>query len=260
MEAGQQRKAGILMPVYALPGPEEGGTFGPESYAFIDFLAAAGQRVWQILPLVPTGREYSPYRGLSAFGGNPVFISLAALADKGWLQDDELPKAAAKSHRFDFRASMEVKMPLLKVAFDRFSSGHKTAETRKYQRFCHTHKYWLDNVAQFLVLADREGSTDWTTWAPALRDRDANAMDAFSRQYSMDIEFQKFVQYLFLEQWLAVKHYALSQQVDIFGDLPIFVDHESADVWAYPHLFSLDGSRRPKEVAGVPPDYFSETG
>lgn len=247
------------MPVYALRGPEGCGTFGAESYEFIDFLAAAGQQIWQILPLCPTGSEYSPYKGLSAFGGNPVFISLAPLVNDGLLSKEALPKPVRRKG-FDYEAVMKTKRPLLKMAFDRFERSGNSSATRRFQRFCKAEEHWLGPLSMFLVLAEEQGTTRWTTWDTKLRQRDPKTLKVAADRLAEARRFEKFLHYLFFEQWLDVKRYAQANQVTIFGDMPIFIDLESADVWADQQLVKLDRQCRPIEVAGVPPDYFSKTG
>ncbi len=256
----ERRSSGVLLPVYALPGNEGGGTFGPEAYAFIDFLVASGQDVWQILPLGPSGKEYSPYKSLSAFAGNPAFISLELLVKEGMLHNVEMPAGQADHDRFDFQSVLDMKLPFLKQAFQRALNERDRLFLSQFDRFCRINDYWLDDFAMYMVLTEKTGTSYWPDWDEKLKNREEAAWEKLLRKHEQELRFQKFIQFIFVRQWLALKHYAQRNQVRIFGDLPIFVSYESADVWANPDQFVLDDQKKPGLVAGVPPDYFSDTG
>jgi 4-alpha-glucanotransferase len=255
-----RRSSGILLPVYALPGKGGVGTFGAEAISFIDFLVQADQRVWQILPLGPSGAAYSPYKSRSAFAGDPVFISLEALVAEGLLKKDHLVGFESNNDKFNYSQVMERKLPLLEKSFKHALKINDSRFWRQFNRFENLHAWWLDEYALFAVLAEKFGTANWAEWEKPLRDREENKIKLVRKEHSRSIRFQKFLQFIFLRQWAALRHYAEANHVSIFGDLPIFVAYESADVWAYPECFMLDDDKAPESVAGVPPDYFSKTG
>ncbi len=255
------RSSGILLHITSLPGPYGVGDLGPAAYRFADFLRATGQRVWQVLPLVPTGYGSSPYAGLSTFAGNPLLISPALLRDGGLLSDAEIVPPALLSEdptRVDYTAAVAFKERLLRAAFERFDSDG--FERDSYEAFCTQEASWLDDFALFQALKTAQGDCAWTDWNPALAARDAAALGDARRAYEREIRMHKFWQFLFHNQWTALKSYCNERDIRLFGDLPIYVAHDSADVWANQDLFFLDSDGSPTFVAGVPPDYFSETG
>lgn len=250
------RTCGILMPVFSLASRYGIGTFGKEAYRFVDFLKKAGQTYWQILPLNPTNYGDSPYQSFSAYAGNPYFIDIDSLIEEGLLL-----KAEADSFDFgddpttiDYGKLYENRLPLLKLAFARFKPD------AAFSAFCENNAFWLADYALFMALKNAHGDRAWESWEAPLRRRDAKALAAARTQYAETILFYQFVQYLFYTQWQALKAYANKNDVYIIGDLPIYVAYDSADVWAAPEQFLLDEDKKPKLVAGVPPDAFSADG
>ena len=239
------RKAGILLHPTSLPGPGAHGDLGPDAYRFVDFLAAAGIGVWQVLPLGPTHSDRSPYQCLSVHAGDPELISIQALIDQGWaspqLRDRDHPDA-------------------LRQAYSDFIANADRQQRDDYRHFSGQQAQWLDTYALFIALHDAHHEQGWSQWPAALRDRDPVALQQARSQYSDAIEQVRFEQFLFHQQWCALRGYANERGIRLFGDIPIFVAHDSADVWANREQFLLDGSGHPKVVAGVPPDYFSATG
>jgi len=234
------RASGILLHPTSLPTGDLGSAYG-----FIDWLASAGQTYWQILPLnlVPAGG--SPYSALSAFGGNSSLISAARLIEDGLIDEG----SAAN----DCNA-------VLGEAFERFRAEGRGERREAYETFARENAWWLDDLALFIALKDTHDQASWADWAPALRKREWDALDKARVQWKREIEAVKFWQFLFFSQWMSVKDYANERGVRIIGDIPIFVAYDSADVWCNQQLFKLDDEGRPTVVAGVPPDYFSETG
>jgi 4-alpha-glucanotransferase len=234
------RSSGILLHPTSLPGGDLGA-----AYWFVDWLEQAGQAYWQILPLnlVPTG--WSPYSALSAFGGNTSLISAAKLADDGLIDEGSVGNA---------------REDVLGEAFERFRAGGESEMRGTYDGFARENVWWLDDLALFIALKNAHEGKAWAEWAAPLRMRERDALDKARVQWKREIEAVKFAQFLFFEQWAAVKAYANERGVRIIGDIPIFVAYDSADVWCNQQLFKLDVNGRPTVVAGVPPDFFSETG
>jgi len=245
-----------------LPGRFGVGDLGPEAFRFADFLLAAGQSLWQVLPLGPTGYGDSPYACFSAFAGNTLLISPERLAEDGLLDQDELSSAPAfeDEERIDFQAANELKKRLLEKAFARFHQTTGTALRIAFESFCQQYSSWLDDYALFRALKDAHGGVAWNEWEPELARRDAGALARAREELRDQIEAQKFYQFLFFKQWLALKTYANERGIKLIGDIPIFVAQDSADVWTNPEEFKLDERGVPLVVAGVPPDYFSSTG
>jgi 4-alpha-glucanotransferase len=245
----------------SLPGRFGIGDLGPEAYRFIDLLSRAGQSYWQVLPLSPTGYGDSPYQGLSAFAGNPMLISPAKLVEIGHLTESDLE---ALPHlpidRVDFGPVIYHKTELLNRAFANFRAHAPTQQTQAFARFCEEQAFWLGDFALFMALKEAHDLRAWEEWEPELRTREPEALAQWRKELADSIERQKYCQWQFFEQWLAVKAYANEKGIRIIGDIPIFVALDSADVWANPHLFHLDEDLQPTIVSGVPPDYFSETG
>ncbi len=252
------RTSGLLLHPTSLPGGHGIGDLGPEAYRFVDFLAEAGQALWQIMPLGPPGYGESPYAARSAFAGNPLLISLDRLVDDGFLTTADLDDAPAFSReRADFSAVEAFKLERLRRAFARVETSR---ERTSFDEFCHQEANWLDDYALFMALRDAHGGGAWTDWEPELVRREPDAMTRARAELVADARFHAFVQFLFFRQWAAVRRHANERGVRIVGDLPIFVAHDSADVWAHQSIFFLDGIGRPEVVAGVPPDAFSDTG
>ena len=251
------RSSGLLLHVTSLPGPYGIGDLGPEAYRFVDLLAEAGQTMWQLLPLTPTGLGHSPYASPSTFAGNPLLISPEALVEEGWLTADDLDQPALPADRVDFERVASLKRGLLRQAFERARESGFPAD---YHAFCEQHADWLDDYALFAALRDHYDGAAWPEWSPALARRVPGALDAAHAEHAEAVEQRRFAQFVFARQWEGLHDYARSRGVSIFGDLPIYVAHDSADVWANRDLFHLDPDGWPTAVAGVPPDFFSATG
>lgn len=255
------RACGLLLHPTSLPGPDGVGTLDGHVDGFLDFLTAAGQTYWQILPLVPTGYGDSPYAGLSAFAGNPLLIASEALVEMGLLPRERLrARPRFPADRVDYGAVIPWKQALLAEAFERFTAAAPAAWRTDFETFRRTEAYWLNDYAQFRALKDAHGGRPWYEWPAALRDRDPAAVAAALRELGPAAAAHQFQQWLFFRQWRRVREACRQRGVRIIGDAPIFVAHDSADVWADRALFKLDAAGRPTHVAGVPPDYFSATG
>jgi 4-alpha-glucanotransferase len=255
------RASGVLLHPTSLPGRHGSGDLGEAARHFVDWLSAAGQRLWQILPLGGTGPGHSPYMSTSAFAGNPLLVDLGDLAARGWLDADDLaPDAGFDAARVRFDAVTPYRMARLERAAARFPQCASASERDELQAFTAAHADWLDDYALFMSLAELHPRVDWTGWPPALARRDATALDDARRALAPRLAFWRFVQWRFFAQWTSLRSYAHERGVKIVGDAPIFIAHHSAEVWARPELFELDDGGRPTVVAGVPPDYFSVTG
>ena len=255
------RASGILLHPTSLPGPYGVGDLGAEAYAFVDFLAGAGQTLWQVLPLGPTGYGDSPYQCFSAFAGNTLLISPDKLVEQGLLakQDTaDAPQFAAE--RIEYGPVIEYKHKLLWRAFENFKRATDTPLRGEFDSFCQAAAAWLDDYALFRAMKDVRDGAAWHKWERPMVERDPGALHAARTHLSEKIEARKFWQFLFFRQWGALKLYANERRVQIVGDIPIFVAHDSADVWVNKHLFKLNPDGSPQVVAGVPPDYFSKTG
>jgi 4-alpha-glucanotransferase len=256
------RAAGLLCHITSLPGKFGCGDMGPAAYEFVDFLQRTGQTRWQVLPLGPTGYGDSPYQCYSAFAGNPLLISLEHLVDAGLLTTAELadfPKTTDPTS-IDFDNVRAAHTALLHKACERFEKTASTKVKADYAAFRQTEADWLDEYAFFMALKEAHGGSGWTDWEPALIARDEKALADARKKLATGIERQTIIQFLFATQWQALRNYCHAAGVLIVGDAPIFVSHDSADVWANPELFFLDDAGQTTVVAGVPPDYFSETG
>ena len=255
------RSAGILMHPTSLPGPYGIGDIGPEAIKWIDFLADTGFGLWQVLPLGPTGYGDSPYQCFSAFAGNPYLISPEALLTENLLHSDDLvdhPPFLPGS--VDFGAIIPWKLGVLDRAYIRFKNISSSKVRNLYDEFIKKNENWLDDFALFMALKEAHGGGSWVDWPVPLRCRHPIALEEAKRTYSEAINRQKFRQFLFFKQWSFLREHAASKNILIIGDIPIFVAHDSAEVWANPDLFYLDEDGNPSLVAGVPPDYFSKTG
>jgi 4-alpha-glucanotransferase len=255
------RSSGILLHPTSLPGRFGIGDLGSQAYAFADFLAAAGQRLWQMLPLGPTGYGDSPYACYSAFAGNPLLVSPDGLVTDGLLAKDalaDLPESAGG--RVDFEAVHKSKDVILRQAFAAFKRQNPQNLREAFQEFCRRNAIWLDDYALFRALKDAHGGRAWNEWDAALVRRERDAIRTAQNELSDQLEAQKFYQFLFFRQWLDLKSYCNDRGIKIIGDIPIFVAHDSADVWTNPDQFKLNSDGTPVVVAGVPPDYFSKTG
>lgn len=254
-----RRSSGILLHPTSLPGPFGIGDLGPRAHTWVRELASTGCRLWQVLPLSPTGFADSPYQCFSTFAGNPYLISPELLVEDGLLTEGDLENGPDfPADRVDYGSVITRKLELLDVAFDRFEAGSKLRE--EFSTFQATNRVWLDDFALFMAFKDLYSLKPWTEWPAPLRDRVPLQMQKARTAYATDVKRHSFLQFLFFRQWRALKAVAVEAGVSIIGDLPIFVAHDSADVWANPELFHLGPDGRPTVVAGVPPDYFSETG
>jgi 4-alpha-glucanotransferase len=254
------RSSGILLHPTSLPSAYGIGDLGPEAHRFADFLHDAGQRIWQVLPLGPTGYGDSPYQCFSAFAGNPLVLSLDALRERGYLDSRDLEsRPAFPAAEVDFGAVIAWKLPLLRHAFQSFQRA-TPAERADFAAFSETHSSWLDEFALFMALKQAHNNVAWTQWEPELALRQPDAIARARNQLQDEIECHKFIQFEFERQWRDLKAHCGRNHIRIMGDVPIYVAFDSADVWANRALFELDESGRPKVVSGVPPDYFSATG
>ncbi len=256
------RSSGILLHPTCFPGRYGMGDLGAAAYQFIDFLAAAEQQLWQVLPLGPTGHGNSPYMSYSSMAGNHFLISLETLADHGLLTPSDLEQFPTfPAHWVDFDAVLPAKLALLEKAATAFQAS-LDAETRKeYEAFCQAQAFWLEDYALFMALKQAHAGASWHTWDAAIARRKTSALNEWREKLAAQVETHKFFQFEFHRQWAALKTYANDRAVQIVGDIPIYVAHDSADVWAFPENFMIDEETlEPSQMAGVPPDYFSETG
>ena len=252
------RESGTLMPLSSLPSPYGIGTMGKEAYRFADFLSRSGLKVWQLLPVTPTGYGDSPYQSFSTHAGNPYFIDLDLLCKEGLLKKNEYAALDWGSDpcAVDYEKLYNQRFPLLKKAAARFFA----APTKEYETFVCEQTAWLEDYALFMSLKNENNGKPWYEWPEDVRSREYDALQATYARCFDDILFWRFVQYMFYKQWSELKAYVNAKDIVILGDLPIYVSLDSADVWANPSLFALDEELRPVEVAGCPPDYFSEDG
>lgn len=257
----KQRNAGLLLHPTSFPGKNGIGELGAEAYRVLDWMQQAGFTVWQVLPLGPTSYGDSPYACLSAFAGNPLLISLESLVEGGLINDEDLaPFQNLPVNRVDFGGLIPLKMNLLRSAFLAWLDHASEEERTTFNAYCQDNSKWLDDFALFAALKKSRHGRPWNEWEPELRDRNNTALDEFRIESFQEVEFEKWLQFSFHRQWSNLKSYAHERQIRIMGDVPIFVAYDSADVWANRDLFFLDESGNPTVVAGVPPDYFSETG
>lgn len=257
-----KRASGILLHPTSLPSPHGIGDLGDGAYQFVDFLVRSHQSVWQILPLGPTGFGNSPYLCYSALAGNPLLIGPDKLREAGWISSDDLASIPPfPDNRVDYDGAIAYKYPLLKRAADRFREAAAEGDWDSFHSFCERQAFWLEDYALFMALKIAHGGTSWYEWEPGIAQRKLDILEDWTRNLKDAIFEQKFYQYQFFEQWSALKAYANAANIHIFGDIPIYVAHDSADVWASPEIFCLDQETgKPELMAGVPPDYFSATG
>lgn len=251
------------MPVFSLPDSPGIGDFGEGAYRFVDFLTSAGQSIWQLLPFGPAAKGNSPYSSYSAFAGNPFFISGSELVKAGLLTSAQLTEfqpSTCDPGNVDYDETRRLKTSMLQTAHEAFLQNPDHRWHHEIQEFSQANDFWLQDFVLFETLAEEAGQIDWSQWQPSLRQRDTAALESASHGLADAIDFSLFKQFVFEVQWRKLKTYANQKGVRIYGDMPIFVAHESADVWTNQHLFQLDDLGQPLFVAGVPPDYFSETG
>ncbi|MBE6586583.1 MAG: 4-alpha-glucanotransferase [Ruminococcaceae bacterium] len=252
-----KRAAGVLLPVFSLPSPYGIGCLDSEAYRFLDFLSAAGQSYWQILPLHPTSYGDSPYQSYSTFAGNPLLISLDDFIANGWLTRGECNEAHLQTSpdTVDYGHQYQHRYPLLRRAFEN-AKAHPDPDLSSFLDITP----WLSDYALFMALKNAHGGASWQNWSPELRHRQPAAIQKAREDLREEIDFQIFLQYHFHRQWLALKAYANENHIKIIGDIPIYVAYDSADVWVHPELFCLDENKQPHAVAGCPPDGFSPDG
>ena len=251
------RKSGILLAVSSLPGEYGIGTFSRQAYNFVDFLDKAGQSLWQILPLGPTGFGDSPYQSFSAFAGNPYYIDLEEFIDKGWLSAKDCKKYDyGKPDSVDYYVIYKAKFALLYKAY--LKSG--ISKEKDFVEFKKENAFWLDDYALYMAIKDDHLGSGWTTWEKDLKLRKKASLEKSRKKYADRIEFYCFQQYFFYKQWMALKAYANKKGIQIVGDIPIYVAMDSADTWSHPELFDLDKDCNPINVAGCPPDAFTALG
>jgi 4-alpha-glucanotransferase len=256
----RSRAAGVLLHPTSLPGPHGVGDLGAGVYRFVEFLEAARQTLWQVMPLGPVGLGNSPYAARSAFAGNPLLIALDQLVGRGWLDQADVHGPDFPPHWAQYTAASELKLAALGRAFERFGRLASGSERGDFDRFRERQRAWLDDYALFTALQEAHDGRGWSDWEPGLALREPAALADARSRLDERVRFHQFVQWLFFGQWSAARRYANERGIRIVGDIPIFVAEDSADVWAHRHLFHLDAAGRPTVVAGVPPDYFSATG
>ncbi|WP_423818929.1 4-alpha-glucanotransferase [Salinimicrobium sp. TIG7-5_MAKvit] len=256
-----KRSSGILLHITSLPGRFGIGDLGPEAYKFLDFLKRSGYTYWQILPLNPTDGIYhhSPYSSHSAFAGNPLLISPQLLEEEGYVNLEDFPvppEMQAKKVIFD--TVVTYKNQVFDAAYSKFKSAGTVDPD--FSEFCETHADWLENYSLYLALRYKYDKQNWTDWPPELRDRKPEALEKARNELKDQIEREKFVQFLFFSQWSRLILEAHNNGIQIFGDVPFYINHDSADCWANPEIFKLDDQKQPTHISGVPPDLFSKTG
>ena len=255
------RASGILLHPTSLPGPFGIGDIGTAAYRFADLLASTGQSLWQVLPLGPTGYGDSPYQCLSVAAGNPLLISPEALIADGLLEQSDLePIPTFSAHAVDYAGAAEFKTALFHKSFETFQHDASATEQQDFDTFCQQNYHWLEDYALFMSLKEAHHLTAWYTWDEDIKARMPEAVRRWSNKLSHPMGCHRFQQYQFFRQWSQLKNYCHDRRIKLIGDIPIFVAHDSAEVWGHPELFYLDAEGMPAVVAGVPPDYFSETG
>ena len=255
-----ERSSGLLLHISSLPSYGGIGDFGPAAYAFADFLAEAKQRLWQVLPLNPTGYGNSPYAALSAFAGNPLLISLEKLVEAGWLSAEQIAGLPGHRGNVHFGEVEQRKGPLLLQAAHNFLSHHDDLQWARFQRFREENTFWLTDWARYSVLRQRFSTGAWLSWPKEFAHRDTDALRRLQQESQAELEVEQAVQFAFDEQWKALRAYCAERKIRFIGDVAIFVNFDSADVWTHPEIFELKKDLTPIRVAGVPPDYFSATG
>jgi 4-alpha-glucanotransferase len=254
------RAAGILLHPTSLPSRGGIGDFGPAAYQFVDFLASARQGLWQVLPLGPLGYGNSPYSSTSAFAGNPLLISLERLAERGWIDPAKLNGLQAGSGPVEYDQVFALKMPLLFDAAKTFLRSGSAEALRRFELFHKENSWWLDDFVLFDALRARQKLESWNRWERGLARREPATLDQARHELADDLRIRAALQFAFYEQWRALRSYSAARAIRVVGDVAIFMNHDSADVWTHQELFRLDENLEPEVVAGVPPDFFSRTG
>lgn len=255
-----ERASGILLHPTSLPSRGGIGDLGPSAYAFADFLASARQRVWQVLPLGPVGVGNSPYSATSAFAGNPLLISIERLVEKGWLRPEALKKLPLRVGPVNYPRVAACKLPLLREGAKTFLRESYGESRTRFDRFCAGNSWWLEDFVLFNVLREKYCRETWQNWPREIAHREAAALDRARNEHADELQIERAIQFAFFEQWRALHSHCRRNRIRIVGDVAIFVNLDSADVWTHRELFQLDPDLRPVNVAGVPPDFFSKTG
>jgi 4-alpha-glucanotransferase len=254
------RASGILLHPTSLPSRGGTGDFGPDAYAFADFLAAARQGVWQVLPLGPLGFGFSPYSSPSAFAGNPLLISLERLAERGWIERPLVDALPSEVEASDYARVFRQKMPVLFEAARNFLSSSSDRALARYEKFRRENRWWLEDFALFDALRARFHLETWNRWPRDLTHREPAALEKARNEMQDELDVRSALQFFFYEQWQALRSYCAQRSIRVAGDIAIFVNFDSADVWTHPELFRLNAELEPEVVAGVPPDFFSKEG
>lgn len=257
-----ERSSGLLLHITSLPSAGGIGDLGPAAYTFANFLAAAGQRMWQVLPLNPVGYGNSPYGAISAFAGNPLMVSLEVLANWGWIGHERLSELPQHEGPVDFNEVTLTKQPLLEEAARNFLAhqSSKDDQWNRFERYCDQQRAWLNEYAAYVVLRRTFNYRLWTEWPAEYAHRDPAAMERLLAEHGLELAVVQALQFAFDEQWTHLRHYCAARSIKLMGDIAIFVSFDSADVWTHPDLFELRKDFSPEYVSGVPPDYFSATG
>src|ERR1051326_9019028 len=253
------RSTGILLHPTSLPSLGGSGDFGPAAYKFLDFLASARQGLWQVLPLGPPAMGDSPYSSTSAFAGNPLLISLERLAEKGWIDRSRLTPSEP-TDAVDFESARTYKLPLLASAARKFLESAQPDQKSRYDRFCVDNGWWLDDFVLYDALREQNKRKAWNEWPTGLARREATALEEARKELQSQISLCRVIQFFFYEQWRALRVYCAEKSIRVVGDIAIYVDYDSADVWSNQQLFRLKPDLSPEVVSGVPPDAFSATG
>ncbi len=257
------RSSGVLLHISSLPSRFGIGDLGPEAYKFADFMDHAGLKYWQILPLNPVegGSGYSPYSGLSAFAGYPMLISPELLVKEQYVSEEDIQTNLSSDYsKVNYEEVIPFKVQVLEKAFEHFEKAATLTQELQFEDFCQTHSYWLDDFALYMAVKNDQGGQSWAQWPEGLRNREKESLQEYQEKLQREIKKEKFLQFIFFQQWEALQQYCQQKNIHFFGDLPFYVGYDSADVWSHPSIFKLKKDKSPEAVAGVPPDYFSQTG
>jgi 4-alpha-glucanotransferase len=254
------RATGILLHPTCLPSRGEIGDFGPAAYEFLDFLSEARQGLWQVLPLGPPANSNSPYSSTSAFAGNPFLISLERLAERGWLQAESIASLPESSGQIDYGQVRERKAPLLQSAASNFLTTASAAPRARFEKFKSENSWWLEDFVLYDSLRTQHHLQSWSAFPEGVARRDPAALEGARKEHGQKMEIGRVIQFFFWEQWKSLRQACAERSIRVMGDIAIFVDHDSADVWSHQDLYRLKGDMSPEVVSGVPPDAFSATG